>query len=711
MDFGLAKLKHDRDITKTGSTVGTLAYSSPEQIRGEQVGPRSDLFSLGIVLYEMLTGKKPFQGEHRAAMTYAIVNEDPAPLSRYLSEAPEELIQIFDKLLAKEPEDRFGNASQVASFLEDVNESADIFSKQYPSSESKHDATAQNSDSGSTTLHITVPDFGFGKKSLGKTSLVAGVVVVLALVIFGGWWFVGGISAVEQAESQNSDTISSGTSQLANNLSIAVLPFTNLGGSGKAEPLSKGIHEDLITRLSNISDLRVKSRTAVGSYSDMDLGMAAIAESLDVRWIVGGGVMEMGDQVKVNARLVDPRNDSNIWADNYLRELTAENFFAIQGDITREIADALQAELSEGEQQRIAGAPTQNLEAYRLYAEGRQLMITRQPDSLSRAIDHFRRALEQDSSYALAWSGLADARILYTSYSMAYSSESAEENLDTMQAAISEAETAAEKALRLNPDLAEAHASWGFLLLEKHYFAEGVAQVGPEALRHLERAVELKPSYAEAHHWLGSLLLELGRPESGLKHLQLSIELSPNNISARRFLISALIATGKYEEALRKVQRLRHIPPKGDELVKEVEVLVHLKRWADVRALIREARSKTDDPPPWTILFLALTDAATGDEASARSGVEELRSQGIEVPAALIQAVLGEVDLAFEALPDVKDWIVIEVLAVRYYNPDLLSAFRADPRYDKLIREINEFWGLNPDGSIPQDYDLSDYNK
>lgn len=170
MDFGLARLTGAMDLTKTGCILGTVPYMSPEQILGKPVDHRSDLFSLGIVLYEMLTGQKPFRGEHEAAMTYAIVNEEHAPISRYLPEAPDELVRFFEKVLAKKPEERFDSASEVAEILKGIKESDEIILQKSPSAAAESKSTQQDNVS-STTISLTIPNLGFGKKSIGKAGL------------------------------------------------------------------------------------------------------------------------------------------------------------------------------------------------------------------------------------------------------------------------------------------------------------------------------------------------------------------------------------------------------------------------------------------------------------------------------------------------------------------------------------------------------------
>lgn len=686
MDFGLAKLKHTQNITRTGSTVGTLAYMSPEQIQGKQADHRSDLFSLGIVIYEMLTEQKPFRGEHEAAVTYAIVNEKPAPIQQYLPEAPDKLARFFDRLLAKDPEDRINSAGEAAELLENVKESADIIPQQSPSIEAESKSKSQNSNS-STTISLTIPNLGFGKKSLGNTGLLASVIVMLALAFFIGWWFVGGSEINKSIIVPSDGSVSEITDR-----SIAVLPFNNLSGTDEITSITRGIHDDLLTRLSNIGDLRVTSRTSVGQYRNTDLPIPVIADSLGVRWIMVGGIQQGGDQIQVNAQLIDPKTDANVWANSYRRELTAANLFIIQEEITGEIADALQAELTAGEQDRLTGAPTEDLEAYRLYVQGRRELDQRrfgQDEHVVRAGDFFRRAIEQDSSFALAWAGLADALVGKLPDSL---------NLPDVNQ-----KEAARRALKLDPDLAEAHAAMGHVHL--------IEMNGPATVRQLRQALELRPSYWEAHHLLGVFHLITGRVEEALDHLKLAVELNPQHAMARHGLYDAYLAAGKAKKSLEEARKQQHLGLEETSAIGgEVRALYGLRQLDEARHLAEEQISKPDVAPGWKGWFrayLVSINSVAGDTAQAQKYLAQLQEVNDD-PAKLGQAYasLGKIDHALKAYQRLSEngW--------RGFGPNVefrygimygLEPLRQDPRYDELIRKANRAWGLNPDGSLPKE--------
>lgn len=276
---------------------------------------------------------------------------------------------------------------------------------------------------------------------------------------------------------------------------VAVLPFERLGGSDEAQPALEGLHTDLLTRLSNVGGLEVVSRRSVKPYARSDLGIAAIADSLGAEWVVEGGVQQVEDRLRVNVQLIDPDSDTHRWAGSYERGLTATNLFAIQTEIAENVARSLRAELSPTERKQLQRQPTGDLQAHRLYSQGRGLLQQRTGPTMRRAAEKFRRAIGLDSANAIAWAGLGHALGLLGGYGHA--------GADTV---LSPARDAALRALELNPDLAEAHAA-----LSRVHFYE---RRGPAALQRVERALDLRPSYALAHELKCIYLLTLGRPEA-----------------------------------------------------------------------------------------------------------------------------------------------------------------------------------------------------
>ncbi|MEE8193847.1 MAG: hypothetical protein V3T74_13985, partial [Gemmatimonadales bacterium] len=321
--------------------------------------------------------------------------------------------------------------------------------------------------------------------------------------------------------------------------SIAVLPFETLG-MANTNAFTDGIHVGVLTRLSNVSGLDVISRTSVMRYRSPEKSLPAIARELGVAWVLRGEVQEIADQVLVNARLVNARTDLQVWAADYRRKLTAENVFQIQTEITRQIARALETRLSPQEERRVERTPTESLDSYRLYAQGRVQLDQRTEQGMRRAVDYFRRAIARDSSYALAWVGVADGLALLYDYGY--------EDADSV---LSRAGHAGRRALELDPTLAEAHASLGLL--------HSVRQEGPEAVRQLRRAIELRPSYAEANNWLSWVHQLLGHRKEALESAKRAVELDPLSPEAVSNLSLSYLANGESEQALVEALRVREL--------------------------------------------------------------------------------------------------------------------------------------------------------
>ena len=499
-----------------------------------------------------------------------------------------------------------------------------------------------------------------------------------AVAAAGTWYLVGGGET--------------GPAPRAGERSIAVLPFEALSTGERSTTHARGIHDDLLTRLAHVSGLKVISRTAVRQYRDTELTTGAIADSLGVQWVLEGGVQVLGDQIQVNAQLIDPRTEAHAWADSYRRDLTAEDLFALQGEITRRIARSLEAELTPRETRQVERQPTGDLEAYRLYVKGRDRLDTRAEAGMRDAVDYFRRAIARDSGYALAWAGLADAIGLF-----------ADKEYATPGGSLPDHGATARRALELDPDLAEARASLGLVHLRQ--------MDGPEALRELTRAVELKPGYAQAHHWLGLLLLNLGRLSEAHDHVSLAVELNPGHRAAHGVLLNVLLARGDVAGARNHLGHLSREHPRFEGT--RSLVLYHAGAWNE----LEELAPRVGDAEGQTAMghfYLARIAALRGDTASARDHVSGIRrgetSNYRYVFQGVTHAALGQADRAFAAWDEMElpaaasglpTWIV------RYWFSDVLDPLRDDPRCRELIGRFNRAWGLNPDGSLPDGADVS----
>ena len=503
----------------------------------------------------------------------------------------------------------------------------------------------------------SLPESTNEKKTFRKT--IPLTVTMFVFVAVGAWWY--------QSDTPNRDA------DIADR-TIAVLPFETLGAD-KANAFTEGIHLGVLTRLANVSDLAVISRTSVMAYRITDKTLPQIARELKVSWVVRADVQQVGGEVQINARLVDAVRDRAVWAKEYRRTLSAENIFDIQADVSKSIIVALQVQLSSFELERVEQIPTDNLEAYRLYLLGRNALDERSKEGMQQAADYFQQAIDEDASYALAWTGLADALSLYHDYGF-------EETGNKLL----QAEQAIRHALLLDSDLAETHASYGLLLSNRNQ--------GPAAVKELSQAIELRPSYAEAHNWLGWVHLLLGHPQEGLESTTRAVALDPLSGEAVSNLALAYLAIGKHEIALSEARRVEDtLPSWPTGKLYEGLALYHLARLTEAHSVLQHLSV------PWTdsgaSAAQALVLVATGDLFEARVRLAQIEQTDDLFSAGLIYAALGETDRAFAVFERIDQWRAWPTLAMRYYFPNVLSPVRNDVRYQKLLREIDRSWGIS----------------
>ncbi len=676
LDFGLAKsvaagMADDGETaeptatftaTRPGTVLGTGPYMSPEQIRGEPVDQRTDVWAFGCLLFELLTGRQAFPGHTWSDTVAAVLGSEP-DWDALPGAVPWRVGDLLRRSLRKDPDRRIQHIGDARIEIEEALEElgSQEGSPALPTPRPP-DEPAIGSDAGASEPPAV---------RRGRRRLLAGVTGIgLALATGAVAWLL----------------LDGAGERRPTDRSIGVLPFEALGQATEGSSFIEGIHGDVLTGLSKISDMRVTSRTSVMRYRDSDQPLPEIARELGVQWILRGEVQEVGGQVQVNARLLDAPEDEQVWAETYRRELTAANLFEIQSELTREIAAALQATLTPEEERAIASQPTEDLDAYRLYVQGRGLLDQRTPEELHRAVAYFQRAIERDPSYALAWSGLADAVLLHEFYGL------------TPPDAAPEPRHAVTRALELDPGLGVAHASQGIL--------HALRRRGPESVRSLRRALDLRPSYAEAYGWLAWVQLVLGQPERAAPLAERAVELDPLAPAFRAYLAEAYLASGEGTKALAEARRAREIQPDyGLTHFMEGLALHHLGRSDEGRFALERALPLV--PPNGTPTHdeiraaLAVTHAVSGNRAAARELLEEMGPGADPFSAALVHAALGETDRAFALFERVDDWWTFSTEHFRYFFPRTLGPLRGDPRYTRILRRVNRAWGLAPDGGIP----------
>ena len=541
MDFGLAKVKGATKLTKTGSTLGTAAYMSPEQALGEEVDQRSDIFSFGVVLYELLGSRLPFRGEHEAALMYSIVNEEPQPIARFNEKATPELEHIVMKALAKDKEERYQHADDLLADLRHERKGLEYSRAGYVRAPTVEQPVVEREPAKPrrNLLRYVIP----------IAIIFAAAVLVVILNPFN--FEIGPKKALP-----------------ADRKSVAVLPFTNMSGNKEDEFFSDGITEDIIAQLSNVAELKVISRTSVMPYKNTSKSLRDVGRELNVATVLEGSVRRAGNQVRIVAQLIDAASDQHLWAQTYDKELT--QVFAIQSDVAQQIALALKAKLSPRERELLGKKPTENLDAYSYYLKGREYYYRYSKRDNENAIDLFKKALELDPSYALAYAGLGDAYAqratrfgfprMWTDSSIAVSSKaiSIDPNLAEGYKALGIAYSAKgwirksleanQKAIEINPNYHPAVGNIGYMNMRLGKF--------DEALQWQKKALALNPMIAYSYVGVASAYLDLCDDARAKEWCNKALALQPDLAAARFFLGVMHLERKEYQQAMDQAQKI-----------------------------------------------------------------------------------------------------------------------------------------------------------
>jgi serine/threonine protein kinase len=460
LDFGLAKLAPagaeasneptmtaERHLTTPGQALGTVAYMSPEQVAGEELDARTDLFSFGAVLYEMATGRQAFSGSTTGVIFHSILEKNPAAVSRVNPELPAKLEEIIGKALEKDRDVRYQHASDVRANLKRLK---------------------RDTSSGTTAVKAAVPTAWWRRKS----TAIAVVLVLLAV----------GIVGARYAEMSRGQAIGS----------VAVLPFTGSGSDPSSEFLQEGISEGITDALSQMPNLKVMASSSVFRYKakGKENDPLQAGKDLKVDAVLTGHTVRSGDTLAVRAELVNVADGSQIWGESYNEKMA--DISGLQQEIVSDISSKLRLKLSGEEKQRLARRPTENAEAYKFYLQGRQELNKFTDQGWKNAAQYFQQAVDKDPNYAAAYAGLAEAYVL-----LGY-----DVDLPTKEA-YEKARVAAERSISLDDTLAEGHAAFG----RYHWATWNFAA----AEREHRRAIELNPNLAIAHSYYSASLASVGR--------------------------------------------------------------------------------------------------------------------------------------------------------------------------------------------------------
>jgi serine/threonine-protein kinase len=678
LDFGLAKLTESRTMlaahdaltaaeaqTEPGVVMGTAQYMSPEQARGQEVDGRADIFSLGVVLYEIIAGCPPFDGATTIDVLAAMLNREPAPPGRYNDAVPDELDRIVSQALRKDREDRYQSASELLADLKDLKQELELESRLGRADDRLEAALLPRQRSGQQTAQIEVTQTGAGKavRTISGFSQLIGrikrhrtaVIVAVAALILAA--FAAPLIGARYFGGKDPRQVNS----------LAVQPFANTGADPELDYLCDGVTESLINRLSQLPHLKVMSRSAVIRYRGRETDAREIGRELGVDAVLTGKILRRGNELSIYAELVDAEDNSQIWGEKYSRRLAGA---LAEEEIVREISVALRLKLSAVEQERLTKRYTASTEAYHLYLKGRYIWNRRRREEFAKAIDYFNQAIEKDPAYALAWAGLADCYVLGGAPSRAESA--------------ARAKAAATKALEIDETLAEAHATLGQSKLFHDWDP-------PSAETDFKRAIALNSNYATAHQWYADCLAVMGRTVEALEQMKQAQELDPLSPSIIRDTGRILYYARRYDEAVAQCRQALDLDARfevalltlGDALVQKrmyQEAIASYQKAANMTGIVTRLKAS-----------LAYAYAVSGNREEARKGLEELLALPKDRPLpafdlAMIYTGMGRKREAFEWLERAYQEHHYRLI---YIGVDpIFDPLRTDARFADLIRRI-----------------------
>jgi eukaryotic-like serine/threonine-protein kinase len=626
LDFGLAKREGpapSRSDASTNATseagliLGTVSYMSPEQAWGRPVDIRSDIFSLGAVLYEMATGRQAFQGLSSTETIERIAHAEPEAMARFNYALPPEFERIVRKCLEKDPGRRYQTPRDLAVDLQNFK---------------------RDSDSGTRVVPT--------RRRSSRTLIAAAAILILGAGAWGAWLlYTGGGPSID---------------------SVAVLPFVNTAKDPALDYLTDGLAESLINDLTAIPGLRVVPRGIAFRYRDPNIDPKQIAEALGVRAILTGRVVERSGALNIQVELTEPARMSQLWGDQFDRPVA--DLLTVQREITREIVQTIRPRLTGEERGMVTKQRAANNEAYQAYLKGRYQWGFRTPEGFRRGIQFFEDAIRADPSYAQAYAGLADSYSLLARYS-----------LELPRMSFPKAKEAAERALAIDPSLAEPHASLAYVACTYDW-------QWPRAQEEFEKAIALAPDYATAHHWYGLCLSAMGQPDRAASEINRALTLDPVSLIINSNRARLSYYARRFDEALdlhRKAIALN--PDWSESSLRMGWTLAAAGRSAEAIAAFEKARQL--QPSSATTSALGYGYARAGRRRDAEQLLTTLSADASRTfvsnyDLAVLSLGLGNLDQTFKSLAKAFD-----------ERASLLIYLKVDPIFDG-VRDDRRFQDL-----------------
>ena len=671
LDFGLAKLterntgkRSEEDatlalsphpapsLTEPGTVMGTVAYMSPEQARGNPVDARTDIFSLGVMLYEMLTRRQPFTGETINHVIVAILEKEPPPLAQNI---PAELVRILKLAMAKKADDRYASAQTLLADLKKLQMRLLMDAEhELNSSSDKADAVPTIMLKQTTVAQPeALATAGSGQQMTNPKSKwwLAGL---LSLVVFSGGFFGYRYFSTKQIES------------------IAVMPFENKSSDADSDYLSDGLAESLIYRLSQLPDLKVSPTSSVFRYKGKATDPQIIAKELGVDSVLTGRLTQRGDNLTISVNLVDTRNGKSLWGEQYERKMS--ELLSTQKEIAAEITNNLKLKLSGESEQKLAKRYTANNQAYQLYLKGRFYFARRGKDDILKGVESFKQAINLDPTFALAYAAIAES----------YNALGKNADLPPREI-FPQAKAAATRALELDPTLAEAHGALAdSLAIYDWNWTESESEFG--------NALQLDPNVSYIHLTHGaSYLVPVGKRDEAVAELKRAIELEPLSLITNAIYCLSYLYAGQNDKALEQGKKTYDLDPNfrfGRQYLGYTYIA--LGRYDDA---IRLAEEKLQAFPfsQEDIVIAGLAYAKSGRRPEAERYLDRFRELAKTkyvrtVYTASIYAALGDKDKAFAELE--KSFADKDYFLPRIKLDPFMDPLRNDPRFKDLLKRM-----------------------